>query len=111
MAATHPNLQHMSEIVSSVIDSGSTDLLAGCTSMHDLIVVATPIPDPPYDVVAVRSPSSLAYPKDGTVIIQHLSVTGHNDEIERPVAEAVPLFWRFMIEKYGVHPAVPPDRT
>ena len=53
MAATHPNLQHMSEIVSSVIDSGSTDLLAGCTSMHDLIVVATPIPDPPYDVVAV----------------------------------------------------------
>jgi hypothetical protein len=25
--------------------------------------------------------------------------------IERPAAEAVPLFWRFMIEKYGVHPS------
>jgi hypothetical protein len=24
--------------------------------------------------------------------------------IERPVVEAVPLFWRFMIEKYGVAP-------
>jgi len=33
-----------------------------------------------------------------------MSVTGHNDRIERPVADAVPLFWRFMIAKYGVEP-------
>ncbi len=31
-------------------------------------------------------------------------MTGHDDRVVRPVAETVPLFWRFMIEKYGVHP-------
>ncbi len=37
------------------------------------------------------------------------SVTGHDDQIARPVAEAVPLFWRFMIEKFGVDPEVQPS--
>jgi hypothetical protein len=31
-------------------------------------------------------------------------VTDRNDRIGRPVADAVPLFWRFMIEKFGVEP-------
>ena len=98
----------MVDIVDSVIESRSADLLAGCTSMHDLIVVTVPIPEPPYDVVAVRAPGSLGKPADGQVIIEHLSTTGHNDRIERPVEAAVPLFWRFMIEKYGIHPVQPP---
>ncbi|MFC7597545.1 hypothetical protein ACFQU3_19675 [Terrabacter sp. GCM10028922] len=72
--------------------------------MHDLIVVAAPIPEPPYGVVAVRAPGSPRRPREGHVLIEHLSVTGHDDKIERPVAEAVPLFWRFMIEKFGVAP-------
>jgi len=38
-------------------------------------------------------------------VIEEMSLTGHRDLIERPAAEAVPLFWRFMIEKYGVHPS------
>ena len=59
---------------------------------------------PSYGVVAVRAPSSLHPPPDGQVLIEEMSVSGHNDRIERPVAEAVPLFWRFMIEKYGVAP-------
>ena len=52
----------------------------------------------------MRAPGSLAKPSEGLVLIEHLSVTGRNDRIERPVDEAVPLFWRFMIEKFVVGP-------
>jgi hypothetical protein len=108
MAVDHPNFAHMAAVAASVVLSESTDLLAGCTSMHDLIVVPTPIPEPPYDVIAVRAPGSLANPPAGQVIVEHLSCTGHNDRIARPTSEAVPLFWRFVAEKYGVHPRRPP---
>ena len=104
-AADHPEFSHMSAIVQSVRSVGAENDLAAHTSMHDLIVLAQPIPDPPYDVVAVRAPSSLVRPSDGCVVIEHLSATGGNDRIERPVGEAVPLFWRFMIEKFGGDPA------
>ena len=104
MATEHEEFRHMEAIVRSVLDSDAADRLAGYTSMHDLIVVDVPIPEPPYGVVAVRAPSSLHPPPDGQVLIEEMSVTGHNDRIERPVAEAVPLFWRFMIEKFGVAP-------
>jgi hypothetical protein len=106
MAALHVTYQHMADIVDSVEASEAHELLAGCTSMHDLIVVIRPIPEPPYDVVAVRAPSSLSPVPDGTVVVEHLSVTGRNDRITRPTLEAVPLFWRFMIEKFGVHPTL-----
>ena len=39
------------------------------------------------------------------VVIEHESATGHLDRIERPSGEAVPLFWRFVIEKFGIAPA------
>ncbi|WP_306204059.1 hypothetical protein [Actinoplanes sp. RD1] len=104
MADRYAEFQHMSDIVTSVVASGRTGALAACTSMHDLIVVATPIPEPPYGVVAVRAPGSLREPADGMVRIEHHAVTGHDEVIERPVADAVPLFWRFMIEKFGVGP-------
>lgn len=94
----------MVDVVQSVIDSGKTGALAGTTSMHDLVVVPTPVPEPPFGVVIVRSPSSLAHPPAGTVIIEHQSGVGRDDKIERPVNETVPLFWRFMIEKFGVSP-------
>jgi hypothetical protein len=82
--------------------------LAGCTSMHHLLVVSTPIREPPYDVIVVRAPGSLHPPRQGQVLIGHLSCTGRNDCIERPAGDAVRLFWRFVIEKYGVHPVRPP---
>lgn len=94
----------MSDIVKSVMASNQARALAACTSMHDLIVVPTPIAEPPYGVVAVRAPGSLYEPGRGMVRIEHLSPTGHNDVIDRPVAAAVPLFWRFMIEKFGIDP-------
>lgn len=104
MADRYNQFQHMSDIVKSVLVSDQTEALAAFTSMHDLIVAPTPIPEPPYGVVAVRAPGSLREPASGLVRIEHLSVTGHDDTIERPVADAVPLFWRFMIEKFGVDP-------
>ncbi|BBH18575.1 hypothetical protein Back2_28620 [Nocardioides baekrokdamisoli] len=104
-ADDHPEFAHMSAIVKSVRAVGADADLAACTSMHDLIVVAEPIPEPPYDVVAIRAPSSLAHPSNGSVLIEHLSITGRDDRLERPVDEAVLLFWRFMIEKFGVDPS------
>ena len=41
-------------------------------------------------------------PPAGMVAIEHTSLTGRTDHVERPVGEAVPLFWRFMAEKFGV---------
>lgn len=94
----------MSDIVKSVLATDRAGALAGHTSMHDLIVVPTPIPEPPYGFVAVRAPGSLREPARGLVRIEHLSVTGYHEVIDGPVLESVPLFWRFMIEKFGVDP-------
>ena len=95
-ADEHQNLRHMSAIVGSVVATGATAELAACTSHFDLLVVPLPIQEPPYDLVSVRTTDS------ARVLIEHLSVTGRNDAIERDVSEAVPLFWRFMIEKFGI---------
>lgn len=104
LAEKAPQFGHMVAVAESVIASSSTDLLAGTTSMHDILVVARPVPEPPYDVIAVRSPSSLRRPANGMVRIEHLSSSGRDDVIDRPVADAVPLFWRFVLEKYGLRP-------
>lgn len=104
MTERDASFAYLSAIIQSVLDSQSRPLLAGTTSMHDLVVTTTPVPEPPLDVVIVRAPSSLHRPSPGNVLIEQQSLTGHDDLIERPAAEAVPLFWRFMIEKYGVHP-------
>lgn len=104
MADRHPQFGYLTAIVRSVRESGVSTQLAATTSMHDLIVVTAPVPEPPFDVIAVRAPGSLQPPLTGHVLIEHLSCTGHNDRIERPSAEAVPLFWRFVREKYGIRP-------
>ena len=99
-----PEYAHMLAIVDSVLASSAADALGVFTSKHDLMVRPLPPADPPYDVVAVRAPGSLERVKAGSVVVEHLSTTGHDDRLERPAAEAVPLFWRFMIEKFGVSP-------
>jgi hypothetical protein len=73
--------------------------------MHDLLVVPRPIAPPPYDVIRVCSPSSLRPVPPGGVIIEHLAATGNNERISRPADESVSLFWRFVIEKFGIVPA------
>ncbi|MCG3753191.1 hypothetical protein [Amycolatopsis sp. Poz14] len=103
-AAAHPEFSHLADIADSVLACEGEHRLAGLTSMHDLVVAARPLPDePPVPVVVVRSPSS-GQTGAGGVYIEHRSATGHDDRIFRPSAEAVPLFWRFMIEKFGVAP-------
>jgi hypothetical protein len=93
---------HMFSIIDSVIDAGAEDLLAVTTSMHDLIVVPKPTADPPLDVLKVCAPSSIHKVPDGTVRIMFLAVNGANTEIDRPVSEAVPLFWRFLDIEFGI---------
>jgi hypothetical protein len=105
MAASHPTFGYVVDVIDSVIDSGADELLAGDTSMHDVIVVPRPVSPHVRDLIAVRAPGSLRPASTaGHVRIEHLSSTGHNDSIERPPSEAVPLFWRFLIEKYGIKP-------
>jgi hypothetical protein len=99
-------VRYLAEILASIVSSGRADDLAVTTSMPDLVITPRPVPEPPLDVVIVRAPNSLRNgPRPGHVVIEEMSLTGHGDLIERPAAEAVPLFWRFMIEKYGVHPS------
>jgi hypothetical protein len=107
MAADHDEFGYLVDIVDSVIEGGREEALCATTSMHDLCVASAPVQEPPLDVLVVRAPGSLYAPASGNVLIEHLSVTGRNDRIERPASEAVPLFWRFAIEKFGV---IPPER-
>lgn len=99
-------LQHMVDIVRSIIMSGRAAELGATTSHFDLVVAAQPADAPPFDVIVVRTSAGLRPPKDGYVRIEHQSVTGRDDRIERPVSEAVGLFWRFVIEKFGIEPAI-----
>jgi hypothetical protein len=48
--------QYIVAIIDSVLANEATDVLAVTTSMHDLVVVARPVPDPPMDVLILRSP-------------------------------------------------------
>ncbi|MGW4460663.1 hypothetical protein [Micromonospora sp. NPDC004704] len=95
------------DIVDSVIAFEAENLLAGATSMTDIIVTAVPVTPAPVDVIVVRS----AY---NWVTIKHLAHTGRNDRIARPAQDGVALFWRFVIEKFGIHPTAtgaPPDQA
>jgi hypothetical protein len=104
MADVHAEFRHVAAVADSVLASGVADQLAGCTSMHDLLVVPQPVPEPVDEAIRVCSPSSMKPVGDGYVVIEHVTVTGHDERIRRPVAQTVPLFWRFVIEKYGVRP-------
>ena len=104
VAAANPAIAHLAGIVASIQDSPAAGLLAGHTSMFDLVVATRPLTDPPLDVIIVRAPGSPYGPKAGRVLIVHQTRTGHDDAIERPVDDALRLFWRFSIEKFGVRP-------
>lgn len=96
---------HIIGVVESIESELPPGTLIGTSLMGgDLVVRPLPVPDSPYDVIAVRGPSSLRAAPRGMVAIEHVSVTGRDDRVERQIGETIPLFWRFMIEKFGVHP-------
>lgn len=94
----------ISHIASSVASSGRSDDLLFATSGWDLIVTPSPVGEPPIDVVAVRGANGSAQIPEVHIVIEHMPLVGIADRIERPADEAVSLFWRFMIEKYGIAP-------
>ena len=94
-----PQFEHLRAIVQSVMDAGLDDKLAVKTSMFDLLVTERPVRPQPFELIKVYSPNQRT---PDSVEIEHLSITGRNDRIIRPVSETVPLFWRFVSEKFGV---------
>lgn len=101
---TAPHAPVMAEVVAS-IRAFAADRLAGFTSMHDLAVTPTPIPEVgPIDVIWVRPQPSGDHGVQ-QVLIEHCAATGWDDRIVRPAAQAVSLFWRFAREKWGIEPA------
>jgi hypothetical protein len=70
--------------------------------MWDLIVAPSPAGPPPLDVVAVRGAMGSRNVARDRIVVEHLPLVGMADLIERDAAGAVPLFWAFMREKYGL---------
>jgi hypothetical protein len=100
-----PEMRPMLDIARSVFSSGADAHLAGLLSMTDLVLVPRPVHSAPYDEVIVRY-------QGPWITVETLTHNGRNDRIRRPAEDAVPLFWRFMIEKFGIHPSpsgAPPD--
>lgn len=104
----------LAEIVDSIIDSGVADQLSGSAGAHNnaLIVVEAGDVTPPLTALVVsvwQGGPDTAYKDVGPeqVAIEHWAATGHNDRVERPVSEALPLFRRFVAEKFGIE--VPRD--
>ena len=86
----------VTEVVRSIVQSPARTDLRYVTSMWELIVAPAPGSPAPVDAVTVSTPN---YPD---VLVAHLPLVGTADRIERPADQAVPLFWRFMKEKYAI---------
>lgn len=86
----------VTQVVRSIVESTARLDLRYATSMWTLLVAPAPGTPAPVDAISVSTPN---YPE---VLVEHLPLVGIADRIERPADEAVPLFWRFLKEKYGI---------
>lgn len=103
---TAPHSPFMAEVVASVRAS-APDRLVGFMSMHDLAVAVAPVPtEGSIEVIWVR-PQPSGRIEDREVLVEHCSATGFDDRIVRHGSHAVALFWRFVIEKFGIEPNQP----
>jgi len=102
MAGAYAALAYLNDLVGSITESSHKESLAGNLWMFDLAVAASPISSVPVELIVVRSPGSVHATAPGLIRIEHLSVSGRNDRIDRPADQVVPLFWRFAAEKFGV---------
>ncbi|MFE5478567.1 hypothetical protein ACFQ9R_22885 [Nocardia sp. NPDC056541] len=103
LSERHPNMQHLTDIVDSVVRSGRDQDMAATMSMHDLVVTVRPVSEASIEEVVVRAPGSLIEAVDGTVIIECLSDV-HPGQIVGPVGEAVPSFWHCVATVFSIIP-------
>ncbi len=101
-----PAVEPLVAVVHSVLQCGGAERLVATTSMHDLWVArmvdggaASAV-----DVIKVCSASSMYPVGRGEALVVHTAPSGQEEAVSRPASEAVPLFWRFVSEKWGIEP-------
>ena len=88
----------MLSLTRSIVAEGAASKLGAHTSMHDLVITTVPVSlEPDWLRVSLL--------RDGEIRITHDTPTGPGDSIERSQSELLPLFWRFLIEKWDIRPA------
>jgi hypothetical protein len=104
----NPKFRFLVDVIDSIRECGGEERLAGIWTLDGLVVTPLPIPDePPIQEVILSLPGMGWGPTGDEVVIEHRAISGHDDRIVRSSTEAVPLFWRFMIEKFGIAPVRP----
>ncbi len=99
------SLSYLTPLVHSIAASPAATQLAGALWVNQLAVAEAPVGDAPLDLLIVSAVQEGNADDEVTrVSIVHSTVTGRNDTIERPLDDAVTLFWRFAFEKFGVAP-------
>lgn len=98
--ADWPTLAPLRSVLESVVDNQMEDRLALKTSMWDLLITSAPPSGPPVDIIVVRQPE-----RRDEITIEHWATSGKTERITRPADEVLPLFWRFVLEKYGIKTA------
>lgn len=94
--------RYIVEVIDDVVTTGHGSDLAATLAETDLYISSVPVCEPPSELIAVRGPKGIHASRNGFVQIVHLTVTGKNDLVERPLDEALPLFWAFTREKFGL---------
>lgn len=84
-------------VARSIVDEGCGDQIVGHPSLYGLILTTVPVSTSP-DWLRVSAVPG------GKVRVEHHKFEGPGDDIERPADELLALFWRFVIEKWGIHP-------
>jgi hypothetical protein len=102
MTSMGPDFAHEVDVIESIVVSGLADQMVFKHSMHDLWIAAAPIRSGPTEYIHIHAPNSMPASRAGHVLIEHRSFGGRDDRIERPRTESVPLFWRFVKEKFGL---------
>jgi len=100
LADLNPEHLAMVEIIDSVVARPATDRLVGNYTIGGLHVADAAHREPPYSVITVEvyGPGPRGAP---AVAVWHVSTSGLREEIVTPIDSAVPLFWRFVFEKFG----------
>lgn len=109
LLAEMPTIAPVLAVIESVIENKMVNRLTASTSLRDLVVTLDPPSDPPIDVIIVRSLVSVKPSLAGDVTIEHVATSGRTESITRPEADVLPLFWRFVFEKYGLRVIEPRD--